>query len=106
MLSGDVEVNPGPLSNDKEYFPICHWNLNSISVHDYSNLFLLKGYIILHKFDIICLPETYLNSTTPSDDDRIQIPGYTLIRCDLLSNTKYGGVCIYYRSSLPLNFEL
>ena len=83
MLSGDVETNLGPLSNCKEYFPICHWNLNSISAPDYSNLFLLKAYIMLHKFDIICSSETYLNSTTPSDDDKLQIPGYTFIRCDL-----------------------
>ena len=32
----------------------------------------------------------------------LQIPGYTLIRSDHLSNTKRGEVCIYYKSSLPL----
>ena len=42
MLSGDVEINSGPLSNCKDYFSVCHWNLNRISVHDYSKLFLLK----------------------------------------------------------------
>ena len=36
MLNCDVEINPGPFSNCKEYFSICHWNLNSISAHDYS----------------------------------------------------------------------
>ena len=102
MLSGDVEINPGPLSNCKEYFSICHWNLNSISAHDYSKLFLLKACIILHKFDISCLSETYLDSTTPNDDDKLQIPGYTLIRSGHPSNTKLGGVCIYHKSSLPL----
>ena len=79
MLGGYVEINPGPLSNCKEYFSICLWNLSSISVHGYSKLFLLKAYIILHKFDIICLSETYLDSTIPNDDDKLQIPGYTLI---------------------------
>ena len=102
MLSGDVEINPGPLSNCKEYFSICLWNLNSISVHGYSKLFLLKAYIILHKFDIICLSETYLDSIIPIDDNKLQIPGYTLIRSDHPSNTKHGGVFIYYKSSLPL----
>ena len=53
MLSGDVETNPGPLSNCKEYFSICHWNLKSIPAHDDSKLFLLKAYIMLHKFDIM-----------------------------------------------------
>ena len=102
MLSGDVEIKPGLLSNCKEYFSICHWNLNSISAHDYSKLFPLKVYIILHKFDIICLSETYLDSTIPNDDDKLQIPGYTFIRSDHPSNTKRGGVCIYYESSLLL----
>ena len=54
--------------------PICHWNLNSILAHDYSKLFLLKAYILVHKFDIICLPETYhLDSTVPLDDDNLAI---------------------------------
>ena len=73
MLSGGVEINPGPLSNCKEYFSICHWNLNSISARNYSKLFLLKAYIIFHKLDIICLSETYLDSTIPNDDDKLQI---------------------------------
>ena len=98
MLSGGVEIYPGPLSNCKKYFSICHWNFDSISTLDYSKLFLMKAYIILHKFDIICLSETCLDSTsTPTDDDKLQIPGYTLIRCDHLSNTKRVGVCIYYK---------
>ena len=102
ILSGHVEINPRPLSNCKEFFSISHWNLSSISTHDYSKIFLLKAYIIFHKFDIICLSETYLDSTTPNDDDKLQIPRYTLIRSEHPSNTKLGRVCIYYKSSLPL----
>ena len=37
------------------------------------------AYTILHEFDIICLLETYLDSTAHTDDDKLQIPGYTLI---------------------------
>ena len=102
MLSSDVELNPGPLSNCKGYFSICHWNLNNISAHDYSKLFPMKAYIVLHKFDIICLSETYLDFTTPNDDDKLQILGYTLIRSDHPSNTKGGVVYIYYNIPLPL----
>ena len=65
-------------------------------------LVLLKTYIKLHEFDIICLSETYLDSTAPNNDDKLQISGYTLIRSDHPSNTKRGGVCIYYKSSLLL----
>ena len=45
ILSGDVEVNPEPKNSVSECLSICHWNLNSISAHDYSKLFHLKGYI-------------------------------------------------------------
>ena len=43
ILSGDVEVNPGPKNSVSECLSICHWNLNSILAHDYSKLFLLKA---------------------------------------------------------------
>ena len=102
ILSGDVEVHPGPKNSVSECLSICHWNLDSISAHDYSKLFLLKAYISVHKFDIICLSETYLDSTVPRDDDNLVISGYNLIRSDHPSNTKRGGVCLYYKSYLPL----
>ena len=34
LLSGDVEMNPGPKLIFMESFPICHWNLNSITAHN------------------------------------------------------------------------
>ena len=102
ILSGDVEVNPGPKNSVSECLSICDWNLNSILAHDYSKLFLLKAYISVHKFDIICLSETYLDSTVPLDDVNLVISGYNLIRSDHPSNTKRGGVCLYYKNYLPL----
>ena len=102
ILTGDVEVNPGPKKSVSECLSICHWNLNSILVQDYSKLFLLKAYILAHKFDIICLSETYLDSTVPLDDVNLVISGYNLIRSDHPSNTKRGGVFLYYKSYLPL----
>ena len=73
--NGDVEVNPGPQNSVSKCLPIYHLNLNSISAHDYSKLFLLKAYVSVHKFDIICLSETYLDSTVPLDDDSLVISG-------------------------------
>ena len=102
ILSGDIEVNPGPKNSVSEYLSICHRNLNSILAHDYSKLFLLKAYISVHKFDIICLSETYLDSTVPLDDVNLVISGYNFIRSDHPSNTKRGGVCLYYKNYLPL----
>ena len=50
----------------------------------------------------ICLSETYLDSSTTSDDDNLAISGYNLIRSDHPSNNKRGGVCINYKKILPL----
>ena len=81
---------------------LCHWNLNSIAFHNYVKVFLLKGYITVYKFDIISISETYLDTTITSDDGNLKILGYKFIRSDHPSNSKRGGVCIYYKSALPL----
>ena len=48
LLSGDVELNPGPKRNYSNAFSICYWNLNSISAHNYAKEFLLKAYIAIY----------------------------------------------------------
>ena len=57
-LSGDVELNPGPKRNTVQTLSICHWNLNSICAHEFPKLTLLRAYVSVRKFDIICLSET------------------------------------------------
>ena len=52
--------------------------------------------------DIICLSETYLDSSVPVDDDNLKIPGYSSARADHLSNTRHGGVLIYYKNFLTI----
>ena len=80
---------------------VCQF-VNSILGHDYSKLFPLKAYISVHKFDVICLSETYLDSTVPLDDVNLVISGYSLIHSDHPSNTRREGVCLYYKNYLPL----
>ena len=65
-------------------------------------MFLRKAYIAIHKFDIICVLEIYLDSNTPSDDNNLEISGYTLVCSDHPSNNKRSGVCIYYKNFLSL----
>ena len=66
----------------------------------FTKVYLLSAYISVHKFEIICLSETYLNSEISSDDENLEIDGYNLVRGDHLSNSKRGGVCVYHKSSL------
>ena len=54
----------------------------------------------MYKQDFICLSETYLDSLT--SDRLLEIDGYILVRADHPNNIKRGGVCIYYKESLPV----
>ena len=90
QLSGDIELNPGPKPNSCKSFTICHWNLNSITFHNFIKVSLLTAYNSIHKFDIICLSETYLNSETLSNDENLDITDYNLIRADHLSTPSVG----------------
>ena len=103
--SGDIEKNPGPKPNSYQCFSICHWNLNSITAHNFLKVSLLRAYITAHSFDVICLSETYLDSSISHDENHLQIPGYNLYRVDHPLNIKRGGVCIYYKISLPLKIK-
>ena len=42
----------------------------------------------------------FLNSSIQTNDDRISIDGYNLIRTDNSSDSKRGGVCIYYKKHI------
>ena len=101
-ISGDIELNPGPKQKQDQSLSICHWNLNSIPAHNFQKLELLQGYVSSNKVDILCLSKAFLNSDIFCDDNNLQLPGFDLIRANHPSNTKRGGVCIYYRNFLPL----
>ena len=73
-----------------------------ITAHNFAKLSLLTAYCLVHSFDIICLSGTYLNSETPPNDTRLELPGYNLFHSNPPSNNKRGGVCVYYKSTLPL----
>ena len=100
ILCGDIEPNPGP--KDAKYLSLCHWNLNSITAHNLAKVSALKAFNTTKNFDFICLSESYLDSTISSDDKNLCLDGYKLIRADHPKNIKQGGVCIYYRKTLPL----
>ena len=95
----DIETNPGPKYSSLTF---CHWNLNGLTAHDSIKISLLQAHLTQHNYDIICLSETFLNSPFETNDDRISIDGYNLIRVDHPSYSKTGGVCICYKEHIPL----
>ena len=81
-LSGDIEQNPGPKWDDNQCFSVYHWNLNSIASDFFSKSQSLIAHNWMHKFKIICLSESYLNSEISSSDSILQMPGYNFARMD------------------------
>ena len=71
LTHGNIESNPGPKRR------------TSIQ------------YNILHKFDVICILETYLGKS--ADNDALPIDGYNIIRADHPHNQKRSGLYIYYK---------
>ena len=103
QLSGDIDLNRSPkLNSYKNFLICCHWNLNSATSHNFIKVSLLTAYNSIHKLDVICLFETYLNSKTLSNAKDLNIPSYNLIRADHLSSTMHDRVCIYFKESLTL----
>ena len=62
----------------------------------------LTAYNIMHKFDIISVSESYLNSDTLSSNDNLNILGHNMSRADHLPRNRRGGVSICYKESLPI----
>ena len=79
---------------------VSHWNLNSINNHNLEKVDLLQAYNTVNKFDIICLSETYLDSSILSGNDNLVVKGYKLVRDYHSENIKRGRVCAYNRESL------
>ena len=59
----------------------------------------MKTYFSLHNFDVVCISEIYLDSTTALDDKNLGIAGYNLLRADHASNSENCGVCVFYENS-------
>ena len=103
FMSGDIELNPGPKkTNSSCKFSVCHWNLNSLAAHNFEKVGLLEALNTINKLDIICVSESYLDSTFSSDNEDINIKGFKLVRVDHPNNIKRGGVCAYARDFLPV----
>ena len=100
LKHGDVEINPGPKKKETRFFSCLHWNINSILAHN--KLTLLQAYNTIHQYDILCISETYLDSSISNDDTTLSLPGYNLARSDHPGNVKRGGVCLYYKEKLSL----
>ena len=63
---------------------------------------MLAAYNCVYRYDIICISESFLDSTISDDDNILHMEGYNLTRADHPDNIKRGGVCLYFKKSLAL----
>ena len=71
LTHGDIEVNPGPKKNCSTSPSFCHWNLKSLTAHNYVKLSSLQAYNSFYKHDVICLSETYHDNSVLSDENNL-----------------------------------
>ena len=64
FICSDMEINSGPKNTKSCYFSLSHWNINSLPAHDFSKL---SKHTIQNTI-LICLSETYLDSSCADDD--------------------------------------
>ena len=50
------------------------------------------------------MSETWLDSTTSTDSNDLCLKGYNLHRVDDPDNIKKGGICVYYKETLAVDF--
>ena len=91
LLSGDVELNPGP--NKCRALKLCHVNIRSLSR---SKLLAIKTSLI-DLYDIITISETHLHAGVPNDLFKIQ-GFHDIIRKD--RGSEGGGVAMFIRDSI------
>ena len=67
-----LDLNDDLVMTDKSSLNIGHFNINGLR----SKIDFLRIFLRQHKFDILCLNETKIDSTVP--DSEISVPGYTI----------------------------
>ena len=80
----------------------CYWNLNIILSKNYFKVSLLKSLNALHNYDFICLSEIFLFPSVNFTLDFLNIDGYNIVWSNHSSGSKRGGVCCYFKESLPI----
>ena len=108
LLSGDVELNPGPKSEEMSSHQglfevglptkglrIGAWNINRLTDAKFQHIKLL---LTSQQVDILFLIETFLKPRVP--DSVYAVQGYELLRKDRPGKTKGGGILCYFNNRL------
>ena len=102
FISGSVELNPGPDISKKNNLSFAVWNLDSLPARDFARIPLIESLQNAYDFDMFGVCESMLTGNISNDD--IHISGFSPgpFRPDKASTIRNGGVCLYFKESLPI----
>ena len=86
LLCGDIEENPVSKTKPNDNLAVGHWNVNSIPYHNFQKIAVLKNFVKVHKFHIICISGTILNNICKHN--YLNLNGYNMLRANHPSNAK------------------
>ena len=98
FISWSVELNPGPVSPQKK-LSFAVWNLDSFPARDFARIPLIESLQNINDFDMFGVCESMLTSNILNEDNGFSPEP---LRSDKGLNTRNGGVCIYFKESLPI----
>ena len=76
--------------------------MNGIIARDRIKIPLIEAYNSIFHYDIIALSETIINNSVQDEDIFIEGFSKEIFRSDHPSGDKKGGVCIYFKETLPI----
>ena len=91
--SGDIETNSGPR---KSFIKFYFWTLNGVAAHGFLKMPLIEAFP--HFWYYMCVGNFLRFKHTFSDT----FSDTVILRPDHPDNTKYGGLCLYYKNYLPV----
>ena len=102
LISATVETNPGHDTSKKNNLSFAVWNLDSLPARDFAIIPLIDTLQATYDFDMFGVCESMLTGNISNED--ILINGFSPdpFRSDKAPNIKNGGVCLYFKESLPI----
>ena len=79
------------------------WNVNSIAKDNFQRVRLIEAHNSIYNYDIISTCETSLNDSIKLPD--CLLDGYTFVPSNNPTNTRHGGVGLFYKNSLPVKIR-
>ena len=102
ILSNDVSRNSGPPFHDS-FSNFMSWNVNFIAKDEFQRVRLIDAHNSIFKYDFISLCETSLNDSIKLPD--ILLNDYTFVHSKNPTNTRHGGVGLFYKNALPIKIR-